>query len=112
MAGVMRSGSVSSEDIKPAVGKEALATLSDSSSAIVPQIRESIEAQLKWLIDYFEGRADERRRLFDLTFGHYAAREIDPREVRLIDALNKAFYVAVRTREGLKIDLKTLGYSS
>ena len=103
---------MSNEDIKAAVCKEALATLLDSSSAIAPQIRESIEAQLKWLIDYFEGRAGERKRLFYLKFGHYAAREIDPREERLIDALNKAFYVAVRTRDGLKIDLKILGYSS
>ncbi|MFT6635920.1 immunity protein Tsi6 family protein [Alcanivorax sp.] len=108
----MRSKPVSNEDIKAAVCKEALATLSDSSSAIVPQLRESTEAQLKWLIDYFEGRTSERKRLFDLTFGHYAAREIDPREERLIDALNKAFYVAVKTREGLKIDPKILGYSS
>jgi len=103
---------VSNEDIKAAVCKEALATLSDGSSKIVPQLRESIEAQLKWLIDYFEGRSNERKRLFELTFGHYAAREVDPREEKLISALNKAFYVAVRTREGLKIDLKLLGYSS
>ena len=103
---------MSNEDIKAAVCKEALATLSDGSSKIVPQLRESIEAQLKWLIDYFEGRSNERKRLFELTFGHYAAREIDPREEKLISALNKAFYVAVRTREGLKIDLKLLGYSS
>ena len=103
---------MSNEDIKAAVCKEALATLSDGSSKIVPQLRESIEAQLKWLIDYFEGRSNERKRLFELTFGHYAAREVDPREEKLISALNKAFYVAVRTREGLNIDLKLLGYSS
>jgi len=100
---------VSNEDIKAAVCKEALATLSDGSSKIVPQLRESIETQLKWLIDYFEGRSNERRRLFELTFGYYAVREIDPREEKLIGALNKAFYVAVRTRDGLKIDLKLLG---
>ncbi|MGJ3257113.1 MAG: immunity protein Tsi6 family protein [Alcanivorax sp.] len=103
---------MSNEDIKATVCKEALEALSDSNGAIAPQLRESIEAQLRWLIDYFEGRTGERKRLFDLTFGHYAAREIDPREGRLIDALNKAFYVAVKTREGLKIDLKLLGYSS
>lgn len=108
----MRSRPVSNEDIKAAVCKEALATLSERSTAIIPQLRESIEAQLEWLIDYFEGRTNERKRLFELTFGHYAAREIDPREERLVDALNNAFYVAVKTREGLKIDLKLLGYSS
>ena len=99
---------MSNEDVKANVCKDALAILQDSRRALVPQVFDSIEAQLKWLIDYFEGRSNERKRLFDLTFGHYAAREIDPREEKLIDALNGAFYVAVRTREGLKIDLNLL----
>tara|TARA_Y100001968_G_C19449010_1_gene767249 strand:- start:2512 stop:2820 length:309 start_codon:yes stop_codon:yes gene_type:complete len=100
---------VSDEDIKAVVCKVALATLAVASSKVVPQLRESIEVQLKWLVDYFEGRSNERRLLFELTFGHYAAIEIDPREEKLIGALNKAFYVAVRARDGLKIDLKLLG---
>lgn len=108
----MRPNTVSNEDVKAAVCREALAILLECGSAILPQLRESIEAQLNWLLDYFEGRSSERQRLFELTFGHYAAREIDPREEKLVDALNKAFYVAVRTRQGLKIDLKLLGFSS
>ncbi len=103
---------MSNEDIKAAVCREALATLSEFRGAILPHLRESIEAQLNWLIDYFEGRSNERRRLYELTFGHYAVRELDPREEKLVDALNKAFYVAVKTRQGLKIDLQLLGYSS
>lgn len=103
---------MSNEDIKAAVCKEALAVLHDRQNILIPQHRESTESQLKWLIDYFEGRSSERNRLFDLTFGHYAVREIDPREEALIKALNRAFYVAVKTREGLKIDLKLLGYDS
>ncbi|SDK10783.1 immunity protein Tsi6 family protein [Microbulbifer yueqingensis] len=100
---------MSDEDIKTAVCKEALSILLDGRGALAPELYDSIEAQLKYLIDYFEGRSVERRRLFDLTIGHYVVREIDPREAKLIDALNKAFYVAVQTRKGLKIDRKLLG---
>ncbi len=103
---------MSNEDVKAAVCREALAILLECRSTIIPQLRESIEAQLNWLIDYFEGRSSERQRLFELTFGQYAVRELDPREEKLVDALNKAFYVAIKTRQGLKIDLKLLGYSS
>lgn len=108
----MRLDQLSNEDIKAAVCKEALNTLQKHKNNLIPQLRESTESQLKWLIDYFEGKNNERSKLFELTFGHYAAREIDPRCEELIKALNKAFYVAVKTREGLKIDLGLLGYSS
>lgn len=103
---------MSNEDVKVAVCKEALGVLSDRRSSLLPHIADSIEAQLNWLIDYFEGRNSDRSQLFHLTFGHYAAREIDPREERLVDSLNSAFYVAVQTRKGLKIDLQRLGFSS
>ena len=46
----------------------------------------SIKTQLEWLLDFFEGRNEERRRLRALTFGHYAAREIDERDDEFVDA--------------------------
>ncbi len=78
----------------------------------LPELMNSIKAQLEWLVAYFEGKNSGRSKLFDLTFGHYAARELAQEDVEFIDALNKAFYVAVKTREGLKIDLKELGIDS
>ncbi len=106
----LRSDLMSHEDIKAAVCKEALVALHDYRNALTTQLFESTELQLKWLVDYFEGRSVERKKLFELTFGHYAVREIDPRHEALVEALNRAFYVAVKTREGLKVDLKLLGY--
>jgi len=103
---------MSQEDIKAEICKQALAVCCKKKSVMLPQIFESIENQLNWLISYFEGTCSERKKLFELTFGHYAAREIDPRETELVSALNKAFYVAYRTRQGLKIDLKELGIDS
>lgn len=103
---------MSNEDVKAAVCREALATLSECPSAILPHLRGSVEAQLHWLIDYFEGRSNDRQRLYELTFGHCAVRELDPRDEKLVAALNKAYYVAVKTRQGLKIDLQLLGYCS
>ncbi|MCP5100570.1 MAG: hypothetical protein GY943_33895 [Chloroflexi bacterium] len=103
---------MSQEEIKAEVCRQALNVCRNKRSSMLPQIFSSIESQLKWLVDFFEGKNAERKKLSELTFGHYAARELDPRESELIDALNKAFYVAAKTREGLKIDLKELGIDS
>lgn len=103
---------MSQENIKAEICREALAVLTNKRSVLLPHIFESIESQLNWLVSYFEGENSDRQRLYELTFGHYAVREIDSREVEIIDALNRAFYVAVRTRQGLKLDLDVLGIDS
>jgi len=100
---------MSQEEIKIDICQHALKVLESNQNHLTLQISESIEAQLLWLISYFKGECSDRQKLYDLTFGHYAAREIDPRDTELISALNRAFYVADRTRMGLKLDLKILG---
>lgn len=100
---------MSQEDIKIAICKRALATFLTKKNVVVPQMQESIVNQLNFLISYFQGVNSDREKLFELTFGHLAAREIDPREEEIISALNSAFYVASQTRNGLKLDLKVLG---
>ncbi|MEP4889684.1 MAG: immunity protein Tsi6 family protein [Aliiglaciecola sp.] len=84
----------------------------EKRSAILPQLFESIENQLNWLFSFFEGKNSDRQKLYDLSFGHYVVHEIAPREEELVDALNRAIYVAARTRQGLKLDLKVLGIDS
>ena len=103
---------MSHEKIKAEVCRQALAVCRNKRSVMLPQIFESIENQLNWLVGFFEGEHSERKKLFDINFGHYAARELDQREAELVKALNKAFYVAVKTREGLKIDLDALDVNS
>ncbi len=100
------------ENIKIDICNQAIEILKLNRSVLQPQLFDSIEKQLEWLISYFKGTSNERSKLFELTFGHYAAREIDPRERDLVDALNKAFYVAVQTRKGLKLELSALGIDS
>ena len=103
---------MSNEEIKVIVCKEALQLCQEKQNQFVPAIYNSVIAQLNWLVDFFEGKSEERNKLKDLTFGHYAVRELDPREIELVEALNKAFYVATRTKEGLKIDKALLGFGS
>ncbi|WP_253275219.1 immunity protein Tsi6 family protein [Vibrio vulnificus] len=100
------------ENVKIDICNQAIETLKLNRSVLQPQLFDSIEKQLEWLISYFEGTSNERSKLFELTFGHYSTREIDPRERDLVDALNKAFYVAVQTRRGLKLELSELGIDS
>lgn len=82
-----------------AVCKHALAVCRLNKAAMLPHIYELVDAQLCWLITFFEGHSQDREKLRQLTFGHYAAREIDPRETELISALNKAFYLAYQESE-------------
>ncbi|MBY6192137.1 hypothetical protein KUV22_17075 [Microbulbifer agarilyticus] len=107
---------MSQEDLKASICREALLICNDriesKARVTLPQIMDSTKAQLEWLISYFETGTGDRAGLFNLTFGHFAAREIDESDRELIEALNKAFYVAVRTREGLKVDLNVLGTNS
>ncbi|UAB71950.1 hypothetical protein INR79_08675 [Vibrio sp. SCSIO 43132] len=103
---------MSQEEIKIDICNHALEVLKDRRSVMLPQVTESIENQLQWLVSYFSSVSNDREKLFTLTFGHYAVREIDPREKQLVNALNAAYYVADRTRRGLKLDLKVLGLDS
>ena len=107
---------MSQEDIKAAISKVALdlcnQRIRSRSNVALAEIMQSIKAQLEWLVSYFEGKNSERQKLSELSFGHYAVREVDQSDEEFIDALTNAFYVAEKTREGLKIDLKVLGLDS
>lgn len=104
---------MSQEDIKVDLTRQALALcnerlVSGQSSATEPMMH-SIQAQLEWLIDFYEGRSAERNKLHKLTFGHFATREIADADAEFTNALHRAYYAASRTARGLKLDLATLG---
>jgi len=104
---------MSDEVLKAAIARKALALCIDrinrASPVALPEILESTRRQLEWLVDYFEGKNTERQKLRTLVFGHYAAREIDENDEELVRALKDAFYVAVQTSKGLKVDPRHLG---
>ena len=104
---------MSQEKLKAQVAREALeicnSRIATGSSPAPEAMMESIRAQLTWLIEFFEGRSTERNKLHALTFGHYAAREIEGSDPELTAALHKAYYVASRTASGLKVDPAVIG---
>jgi len=107
---------MSQEDIKAKICDKALELCNErirsKAGVALPNIMDSIRAQLEWLVSFFSGRNAEREKLYELSLGHYAVREVDERDKGFIDALTKAYYVAVKTREGLKVDLNELGIDS
>ena len=104
---------MSQEDIKATVTREALAVceerLASGAAPVADAVMRSIQAQLEWLIEFYEGRSAERNKLHTLTFGHYAAREIEDIDPAFARYLYRAFYAASRTAAGLKLDLAVLG---
>ncbi|MGF1689178.1 immunity protein Tsi6 family protein [Photobacterium japonica] len=99
---------MSQEALKMAVCKQALALLHAYPAAFIAPIHSSVETELTWLVAYFSGENTDHQRLHSLTFGHYAVRELSPRYSDLYSALNAAFYVAVKTREGFTVDVELL----
>lgn len=103
---------MSQEELKAEIARKALdlcnKRIRDKVPVALPQILDSTRIQLEWLVAYFEGKNSERQKLFKLTFGHYAAREMDESDSEFISALGMANYVAQRTAEGLKLDMKVL----
>ena len=104
---------MSQEELKAGIAREALKVcngrLTMSSATISESMGRSIKAQLEWLVAFFEGHHQaERGKLRQLTFGHYAAREIEDVDPEFAKALFRAFYVADRTAAGLKCDLTVL----
>ena len=104
---------MSQENIKAELTREALAVCKDRlSSGVLPApepMMLSIKAQLEWLIEFYEGRSTERSKLHGLTFGHFAAREIEDADPELTRVLHRAYYAASRTAAGVKLDLSVLG---
>lgn len=103
---------MSQEDIKAEVARKALALcrerIASKSNVALPHILDSTQKQLEWLVEFFEGNNAERHLLRELSFGHFAVREMNESDTEFINALTKAYYVAARTASGLKIDLSVL----
>ena len=104
---------MSQESLKAEITRQALALCVERLAAgrpTVPQpMLHSIQTQLEWLIDFYEGRSTERAKLHQLTFGHIAAREMDGIDPELTKALHRAYYAASRTAAGLRLDMAVLG---
>lgn len=111
---VWPSKNMSQEELKAAVTRRALNLcnnrISANSGVALPRILASTKTQLEWLLAYFEGKNSERAKLRTLVFGHYAVREIDQADEEFVDALKKAFYLASRTADGLKVDEMLLSF--
>jgi hypothetical protein len=107
---------MSQEELKAEIAHRALRLCNQriqaNSSVALPGILESTKVQLEWLVSFFEGWNSERRKLSELTFGHYAAREMDETDGEFISALHAAYYVARQTAKGLKVDMNVLSGDS
>jgi hypothetical protein len=103
---------MSQAELKTNVARKALTICIDriksKSKVALPEILNSTQLQLEWLVSYFEGKSDDREKLNTLVFGYYAAREIDERDKEFVDSLFNAAYVAEQTARGLKIDIKVI----
>ncbi|NUU67680.1 hypothetical protein HQN64_16400 [Enterobacteriaceae bacterium BIT-l23] len=65
----------------------------------------SIVNQLVYLSNVLSGTESDRSKLWELTFGMYAAKELEASDEIFADRLMKAFYIADQTRNGLKVKL-------
>ena len=104
---------MSQEDLKAALTRQALALCTEriaiGSPPVPRHMLQSVQVQLEWLLEFYEGRSTDRAKLSQLTFGHIAAREIEGTDPALAGALHKAYYAASRTAAGLKLDMAVLG---
>ena len=104
---------MSQEDLKAALTRHALALcmqrLGSGSASVPTRMLQSVQVQLEWLIEFYEGRSTDRATLRELTFGHIAAREMEGTDPELVNALHRAYYAASRTAAGLKLDMAVLG---
>jgi len=64
----------------------------------------SIVEQLKYLSNYINGKDTNRTKLSELTFGIYAAKELEETDPEFAKILSKAFYVATQKSKGLKVN--------
>lgn len=79
--------------------------ISSSGSQGLQSIYSSIVKQLEYLNDFVNGKETDRRKMCDLTFGMYAAKEFENSDEIFYDRLTSAFYIAEQIRNGLKVRL-------
>lgn len=68
-------------------------------------IYSSIVRQLRYLYGIVNGNEADRRKMWELTFGMYAAKEFENSDEIFYDRLSSAFYIADQIRNGLKVRL-------
>jgi hypothetical protein len=61
--------------------------------------------QLSYVEAVFEGREQDKSKLHKLSFGGIAAKEFEDNDPELARALMDAYYVAIQSANGLKIQL-------
>lgn len=64
-----------------------------------------IVKQLEYLYNVVNGKETDRKKLWKLTFGVYAAKEFENSDEIFYDRLTSAFYIAEQIRNGLKVRL-------
>ncbi len=98
---------MSQESIKAKLCNDALfaakGKIENCSNSLLPMYQ-SIENQLQFLVDFFEGKTNEHAKLHTLNFGYLAVREIEDNDPKFAHLLKVAFYVADKTANGLKLD--------
>ena len=98
---------MSQESIKAKLCNDALLVAKEkvaiNSNSLLPMYQ-TIENQLQFLVDFFEGKNSEHAKLHTLNFGHLAVREIEDNDPKFAHLLKIAFYVADKTAHGLKLD--------
>lgn len=98
---------MSNEELKLRICKNAL-DATNIKLALVPETLRpmylTIQAQLSFLVDFFNGVNNQHARLHELNFGHIAVREIENSDPEYAHLLKLAFYVAYQTGLGVKLD--------
>ena len=98
---------MSQESIKAKLCNDALLAakdkIADNTNNLLPMYQ-SIENQLQFLVDFFEGKNSANEKLHTLNFGHLAVREIEDNDPKFAHLLKIAFYVADKTAKGLRLD--------
>lgn len=78
--------------------------LTASSPGLQPMYS-SIVKQLEYLYDFVNGKETDRKKMWELNFGVYAAKEFENSDEIFYDRLTSAFYIADQIRSGLKVRL-------
>ncbi|KJQ38923.1 immunity protein Tsi6 family protein [Enterobacter bugandensis] len=75
------------------------------SHAPILQMYDSIVQQLIFLRDLIEGKGKDKAKLWEMTFGMYAAKEFDNSDELLFERLSDAWFIVEQIRRGLKVRL-------
>lgn len=69
------------------------------------QMYDSIVQQLLFLRGIIEGKEKDKAKLWEMTFGMYAAKEFDNSDELFFERLSDAWFIVDQIRRGLKVRL-------